>query len=235
MDEFSKVLERSSAFLEALMDHLGSAEDFGGADNRQEAAIAAAEVAIEHGTALNALFEMGMANSAVALLRLEYEALLRSAWLLYAATDGAVMKASAPLTKESAEAAKNLPNAQVMLADLERKMTGDPGLAGLVNPLRELRDEAWKPMNAFVHCGLHPLARARDGFPEILAVSVIKISNALIHFAARLLSRFTGDRGVIRRVDEAYKQFQDVMPIITTPHGRSSLAGPLHDSGISDS
>ena len=217
MHSLEQILERSAAFLEALMDHIASAEDFGGADDRQEAAIAAAEVAIEHGAALNALFEMGIANSAVALLRLEYEALLRSAWLLYAATDGEVVKASTPLTKESAEAAKNLPNAQAMLADLERRMKVDPGLAGLVTPLRELRDEAWKPMNAFVHCGLHPLARARDGFPEILAVSVVKISNALIHFAARLLSRFTGDREVVRLVDEAYKQFQDVMPMVTAP------------------
>jgi hypothetical protein len=175
-------------------------------------------VAIEYGTALNALFGLGLANSAVALLRIEYEALLRSAWLLYAASDIQVEKASALLTRESANSAKNLPNAEAMLLDLdldlERKMQTFPGLAGLVLPLRELRDEAWKPMNAFVHCGIHPLARVRDGFPEELAVSMIKISNGLIHFAARLLSRFTGDLEVMRQIDEAYKQFQDVVPIV---------------------
>lgn len=87
-----------------------------------------------------------------------------------------------------------------------------------------MTDEAWKPMNAFVHCGLHPLARARDGFPEVLAVNVVKISNALTHLAARLLSRFTGDRQVMRQVDEAYKQFQDVMTLVTGPSG---IAGPF--------
>jgi len=139
-------------------------------------------VAIEYGTALNALFGLGLANSAVALLRIEYEALLRSAWLLYAASDIQVEKASALLTRESANSAKNLLNAEAMLLDLdldldldlERKMQTFPGLARLVLPLRELRDEAWKPMNAFVHCGIHPLARVRDGFPEELAVSMIK-------------------------------------------------------------
>ncbi|MDY0748751.1 hypothetical protein SNE35_29905 [Paucibacter sp. R3-3] len=218
MPSLEQTLQRSAAFLEALMDQISSAEDFGGADERQEAAIAAAEVAIEHGTALNALFDMGLANSAVALLRLEYEALLRSAWLLYAATDGEVAKASTPLTRESGEAAKNLPTALTMLQDLERKMKVEPGIAGLVMPLRELRDEAWKPMNAFVHCGLHPLARVRDGFPESLAISVVKLSNGLIHFAARLLSRFTGNRKVMREVDEAFRVFQDVMPMVTGPH-----------------
>lgn len=112
MNELAIVLERSAEFLEALMEQIAAAEDFGGEDDRQEAAIAAAEVAIEHGTALSALFDIGMANSAVALLRLQYEALLRSAWLLYAATDIQVEKASAPLTRESATAAKNLPNAE---------------------------------------------------------------------------------------------------------------------------
>ena len=214
MNQLLVVLERSGVFIEALSDQIAKSERFGAADARQEAAIVAAEVAIEHGTALNALFGLGLANSAVALLRIEYEALLRSAWLLYAASDIQVEKASAPLTRESANSAKNLPNAEAMLLDLERKMQTFPGLAGLVLPLRELRDEAWKPMNAFVHCGIHPLARARDGFPEELAVSMIKISNGLIHFAARLLSRFTGDLEVMRQIDEAYKQFQDVMPIV---------------------
>jgi len=215
MDKLATLLERSAAFLGAVMEPIGAAERFGGVDDRQEAAISAAEVALEHGTALNALFDMGMANSAVALLRLEYESLLRAAWLLYAATDAEVAKASAPLTRESAEAAKNLPNALAMLLDLERKLKSEPGLSGLVAPLRELRDEAWKPLNAFVHCGLHPLARANDGFPKELAVSVVKISNALIHLAVRLLSRFTGDREVMRQVDETYIRFQDVMPMIS--------------------
>jgi hypothetical protein len=217
MNELAKLLERSAAFIEALMEPISSAEQFGANDDRGEAAIAAAEVAFEHGTALSALFEMGMANSAVALLRLEYEAVLRSGWLLYAATDTEVEKASAPLTKETAEAAKNLPNAQAMLQELERKLKTDPGISGLVMPLRELRDAGWKQMNAFVHCGLHPLARARDGFPEELVVNVMKLSNGLIHLAARLLSRFTYDRDVMRRVDEAYKSFQDVMPMVTVP------------------
>lgn len=52
MNELAIVLERSAAFLEALMARIAAAEHFGGKDERQEAAIAAAEVAIEHGTAL---------------------------------------------------------------------------------------------------------------------------------------------------------------------------------------
>ena len=220
MNHLSQVLERSAAFLETLIDLIAAAEHFGGADDREEAAISAAELALEHGTALNALFDMGMGNSAVALLRLEYEALLRSAWLLYAATDAQVQKASAPLTLEAADAAKNLPNAEQMLLDLERKLKTQPGLIGLVAPLRELRDAGWRQMNAFVHAGIHPLARTRDGFPEQLAVSVVKLSNGLVHFAARLLSRFTGDEEVMRQVDEAYTQFQDVMPMVAAPAPR---------------
>lgn len=221
MSELSTLLERSAEFLEAMMTRIASAESFGGENARHEVAIAAAEVALEHGVSLNALFELGMGNSAVALLRLEYEALLRSAWLLYAATDLQVEKATAPLTRESADAAKGLPNALGMLEALERKMKGDPGLKGLVEPLRELRDAGWRQMNAFVHCGLHPLARSKDGFPETLAVSVVKLSNGLIHFAARLLSRFTNDRLVMRAVDEAYKDFHDVMPLVTPPGGQA--------------
>ena len=223
MIELSRVLDRSAAFLDALMEMIAAAENFGGTDDREEAAIAAAELALEHATALNALFDMGMGNSAVALIRLEYEALLRSAWLLYAATDAQVEKASAPLTRESADAAKNLPNAEQMLLDLERKLKTQPGLAGLVAPLRELRDAGWRQMNAFVHAGIHPLARTRDGFPEQLAVSVVKLSNGLVHFAARLLSRFTGDPGVVMTVENAYTRFQDVLPMIPDAVGSGDV------------
>lgn len=102
MGELLAVLRWSSVFIEALTDQITQSQNVGAADARQDTAIAAAEVAIEHETALDALFGLGLANSAVALLRIEYEALLRSAWLLYVASDIQVEKALAPLTRGSA-------------------------------------------------------------------------------------------------------------------------------------
>ena len=214
MNAIETTLERSHQFGELLLERLGSVDSLSN-HPRVEASASAADLSFEHAFALKLLFEAVAPSSAVALFRLQYEAMLRAAWLAYAATEVEVAKASASLTEESASAAKNLPNAKAMLEDLERKMTAEPGLRGLVQPLRELRDLNWTPMNAFVHAGLHPLARTAEGFPVELAINVIQMSNALMHMAARLLVRFTGDGELIAQVETVGGQFVDVLPVVT--------------------
>jgi hypothetical protein len=69
-------------------------------------------------------------------------------------------------------------------------------------------------MNAFVHAGLHPIARSKDGFPTQLAIGVVKMSNGMVHMAGRLLARFTPDEGLVHRIERAYEGFEDVLPVI---------------------
>lgn len=216
MNDIDLVLARSHEFAERLVKEIDAAETAVGGE-RAEAAHAAAELAFEHAHALRVLFEANTPNSAAGLLRLQYEALLRAAWLLYAASEAQIGKVSALLTKESAAAAKNIPGAGEMLEVLEKKLAAAPQLAGLVNPLRELRDDGWVPMNGFVHGGFHALTRARDGFPDKLAIDVVKLSNGLLHMTGRILAVLTGSIQVSAQVDAAYKGFEDVLPIVTPP------------------
>jgi hypothetical protein len=214
MDDLNVVLARSHEFAEHLTAEIETAATVVGGE-RAEAASAAAELAFEHGHALRVLFQAETPNSATSLLRHQYEALLRAAWLLYAASEAQITKVSAPLTRETAAAAKNIPGALEMLAALEKKLESAPQLRGLVAPLREMRDEGWAPMNAFVHGGFHALSRSGDGFPRKLAVDVVKLSNGLLHLTGRLLAVLTGSVQVISRVDDAFKGFEDVLPTIS--------------------
>lgn len=149
------------------------------------------------------------------MLRLQYEALLRSAWLLCAASDGQFRKVSVPLSREGAEAAKNLPGADEMLKALERRLLTTPELKGSVQPLREIRDTSLSAMNAFVHTGLHPLARSKEGFPLELAMNIVKMSNGMLHMAARLLARLTPSVELVSTVERCYLKFADCLPVIT--------------------
>lgn len=85
MDDLNLVLARSHEFAERLMAEVEAADTLVGGE-RAEAASAAAELAFEHAHALRVLFEAETPNSATSLLRHQYEALLRAAWLLYAAS-----------------------------------------------------------------------------------------------------------------------------------------------------
>jgi hypothetical protein len=57
-------------------------------------------------------------NSAAAVLRMQYEGLLRAAWLLFAANPAYVEKLAMPLSLAAEKGAKNLPGNLDMLAEL---------------------------------------------------------------------------------------------------------------------
>lgn len=179
-------------------------------------AASAATLSLEHAGALRLLFSAGAAQSACALLRLQYEALLRGAWLIYAAPAAASEKLAASLGPESQQAARNMAGAKTMLEQLQRAMDSNPALTGLVKPLAEIRDASWDAMNSFVHAGLHPLARTSQGFPRELAANVVRQSNAMQHMAARLLARLSDDSSgfVARQVDKAWMQHERCLPMV---------------------
>ena len=74
---------RSQAFADELLADLLAAEGVP-TTPRQEATLAAAQLAFEHAMALRLLFQAQLPSAAVVLLRAQYESLLRAAWLLYA-------------------------------------------------------------------------------------------------------------------------------------------------------
>jgi hypothetical protein len=216
MLDLARLLSQSHQFADFLADTIESAGHVE-SDVESDTIQAAAELSFEHAHALRTLFETGTPNSAAAMLRLQYEALLRAAWLLYGATDARLAKASAPLTTEAAQAAKNLRSAEGMLLDLERALRATPELRGLVLPLREIRDISWQAMNSFVHAGLHALTRAKSGFPAQLAADLVKNSNAMLHIAARILARLTGSWKVTTAIEHCDLRFADCLPVTTAP------------------
>jgi len=216
MQNFDQLFERSHAFAEYLTAALDSARERA-TGARPESAAAAAALSFEHAHALRLLLEAGTPNSASVLLRIQYEALLRAAWLMYAASEQQFEKLSAPLSEPSGAAAKNVRGADDMLKELERLLVEIPSLRGLVLPLREIRDFSWTAMNSFVHGGLHPLERTRAGFPLELAADILRNSNGMLHMTARLLARLTPSVELVDRVEVAYREFTDCLPVINSP------------------
>lgn len=216
MDEFQQLLARSHQFTETLVGYLESTDGFLGGP-RAEAAAAAAELSFEHAYAMRVLLEAGTPSSAAVLLRSQYEALLRAAWLMYAASEPHMDKLSTALTAESSAKAKNAKGAEDMLKELEALLVATPQLRGLILPLREIRSVSWTAMNSFAHGGLHPLTRTREGFPLKLASDILKNSNGMLHMAARLLVRLTPSADVVSHVETAFSGFEDCLPIVTGP------------------
>jgi hypothetical protein len=102
--------------------------------SKRQAIVAGAwHVAVEHDQAIVLLVQERLYGSALALVRVLFEAYLRGLWLLYAATDAKVEDAGRD----------RFPDATTMVTDLEAK-----GLS-----LTKVKSESWRRLCSYTHTG----------------------------------------------------------------------------------
>jgi hypothetical protein len=210
-----RLFERSAEFEDALASCFPQDDiDRCYEDPRYEHCWTACMASLQHAHALRVAFMVGSPISGAALLRLQYEALLRGAWLCHAATPAQVEKLSQSLNLEAEKAAKNLPSLQDMLAAVEKK--APPGLAA---PLIEFNVHHRHALNSFVHSGIHALHRTSGGFPLELALRLVAISNGLTHMAYRMLASLLSSQELVDKVSHAYRDFQDCLALSPQEEG----------------
>ncbi len=204
----NKLLLRSDEFETALNEAL-NASPFRLFDDSPKFSICANAclLSLEHASSVRILFAAEAPHSATGLLRLQYEALLRAAWVLYAANELQHSKLATQLDIESEHAANKLPGPAEMLKALEAKAP-----IGLIQPLNEFKTVAMKGLNSFVHGGIHPLTRIKEGFPEVLALQLVRNSNGLMHFGYRMLASLAGSQALMNQMTHLYGPFADCFP-----------------------
>ena len=134
----------------------------------------ACTLSLEHWASARALLRTGLLPSAVVVHRAQFEALARSIWLLYAASDDHLSKLTATLSLESEQAAKNMPQIAEMIQDLAKKA---PPPA--YDALSRFKENSWKALNSYAHAGIHPIRRHADGYPVELLESILRNANGL--------------------------------------------------------
>lgn len=181
---------------------------------RHEVAMVACGMALDHALSLRLLVRTHCFTSALSLMRLQYEALARGVWLLYAATDLQVHVLASPLTVDAETSARKMPMISTML---EQVVTKAPPQASRM--LLDFKDVNWHAMNSFVHSGIHPLRRHTEGYPVGLIESAVRNCNGLNVMVLQLGVVLTGDpryEGVVRAIQEKHNH---ILP---------SLISPLH-------
>jgi hypothetical protein len=155
----------------------------------------ACSMSLEHWDATRSLLNSGLLPSALVVHRAQFEALLRSVWVLYAASEEEIGKLAATLSIESEQAAKNLPQTAEMLADLSTKA---PSQA--YDALSRFKDNSWKALNSYAHAGIHPLRRHEEGYPIDLLKSVFRNSNGLAIVAGMQTAVLSGRQPLVKDV-----------------------------------
>ena len=155
----------------------------------------ACSVSLEHWAGVRKLLASTLLPSAVALHRSQFEALVRSVWLLYAASDLEVAKLATDLTPESEQAAKNLAPVAKMMEALSIKAPREA-----YDALNRFKDNSWGALNSYVHAGVHAINRHESGYPVALAEAVLRNANGLAIVAGMQAAVLTGNQRLVRQV-----------------------------------
>lgn len=150
-----------------------------------------------------------LALGAAAVLRSQFEALLRGVWAFYRANESQVAKLSSCLSKESQQATKNIPQASEMLGEIEKV----PQLVNLALALREFKDSSWQPLNSFVHSGIHAVHWTRFEPPQALLDQMFRSSNGLAVLAFQHLAILTGQPGLQSEVVSVCAPYSSCLPL----------------------
>jgi hypothetical protein len=176
-------------------------------DKRWSGSWVMCDVSIEHAHSLQSLMSLGNCTSAVSMLRLQFDALTRSVWLLWGATDNKVERIMQKLTIETANADNGLPSHAEMIKQIEGKA---PALA--TSMLKEFRDLTWKASSSFVHGGIHAMKRHSEGYPIPLVKQIITNSNGLVLLSAVHLATMTGNEHVVNDISRIRDSYRDILP-----------------------
>lgn len=213
------LINRSDEFQNALTEQLHSSPPLQTVEPRHSLCASSIFLAIEHGNAARLCFAAGAPQSATGLLRLQYEATVRGAWLLFAAPETDIALLSGPLDDATDELARKLPGASVMMKFLESSAP-----AGLAEPLREFHSVSWHGLNSYIHAGIHPLRRQSEGSPVGLAEQLVRNGNGMLHVAYRLLGSLTGSQAAMDRITATWQRYRDCLPLMP-PGGSRNAAG----------
>ncbi|HDX9008350.1 TPA: hypothetical protein RQO53_000740 [Aeromonas dhakensis] len=158
--------------------------------------------------AVRLLCSQGLILGIGATLRSQYEALVRSVWVLYCATDLQVEKLDAVLNAESQQASKNIPTVNAMLGELDKI----PQVKNLLVSLYEFKDSSWLPLNSFVHSGIHAVFWTKYKVPPELIEQSFRISNGLNVIAFQGMGILTGRPTIQQEIFSVVAHYSDCLP-----------------------
>ncbi len=162
-------------------------------------------VSFEHAESFKMLLASRNFTSAICVLRLQFESLVRGMWVLYAASDEAISKLTAELNNVNSKRAEKLPGLSIMISKLEIKAPDNA-----IKPLLKFKEYSWKPLNSYVHGGLHAVDRHTKGYPVQILEQALKASNGVNGMVGMFASVLTGNQQLVKEVSKVYQQYSEI-------------------------
>lgn len=167
----------------------------------------ACSLSLEHWHSARFLLKANLLPSALVVHRAQFEAVTRSIWLTYAASNEQILKLTADLSLESEQAAKNMPQIAQMMQAL-----GKSGPQQAYDALIRFKDNSWKALNSYAHGGLHPIKRHHEGYPIGLLHDVLRNTNGLAVMSYMQAVVLSGKQSLQRTILDIAEKHSQCMP-----------------------
>ena len=176
-------LEQADRIHQKLLDLRGAAVP---TDRRTLIPVLLGNLAVDHFSSVILLMRHGCYGSALALVRVIYEAMMRAYWIYYCAEARDLDSIG---TKDSYE----FPSMQDMADLVDQNYFSRSGLS----PFAAIKQNVWKSLNSFTHSGLRQLRRQvdedgiRPSYPDGELDDALRAAGAFALFAGWLIANIT--------------------------------------------
>ncbi|MCA0899301.1 DUF6988 family protein [Microbulbifer agarilyticus] len=166
-------------------------------------------LAFEHAEAVKYLIAAEKHNTAISLVRLQFEVLVKGMWLLFAAPDDAIEKLFTDVTLENFNQLNQAPGLSQMLEELKGKAP-----EGATTMLSGFKECHWKSLCSFVHGGVLAFQTHALLMPSKMLKNILKTSNAISTMIAMLLILLSGVPEHHDRLTALQKKYADCFPTL---------------------
>lgn len=168
-------------------------------------------LSFEHGLSTLKLIADGFISSGLALMRPQYESLVRGFWLMHADTDAWIAK-----LRTAGQVGPNELNKleTPMISDMLKLLNKSDAPNHILKQLQDFKAITNSTLNSFTHCGLIALVNNGIGYDQKLIYDALRNCNAVAAINLQMLSILTGDEEAITPVRNMHHQFHDCLPIV---------------------
>lgn len=168
-------------------------------------------LSFEHGLSSLKLIADGFASSGLALMRPQYESLIRGFWLMHADTDAWFAKLrTAGIVGPNALNKLETP----IIADMLKSLDRSDAPAHILRQLNDFRGINNSTFNSFTHSGLIALVSNGMGYEPKLIYDALRNCNAVASINLQMLFILTGYEEVMEPVRSMHYKFPDCLPIV---------------------
>jgi len=198
------VLERSNE----LDGHITSRfTPYKSTNNKDQITQICCDISFQHARSLRVLYDLMLDGTATAILRMQFESVVRLMWLHFSATDNFIESYAGSIDVDNPP--KDFPTVTEMLEKIKKSGVSGPG-----EMLEDFKVAAWKGMNNHIHNGYLALSRHVNSYPRELVIQIISNSNALNLMTAMVLARLNQSHSDVSFVKSLQLSYQDILPAL---------------------